>query len=98
MQLIDIEYSSPPEATRMSQEHFGRTSPAAAAPPKPRRLYRLPDADDYADNGSDSHAPALHVSKVRLGFPSCFSYNTYQDPTFLMIRRNVTSTQLLVIS
>ena len=76
MQLIGIEYSSfPEEATRMSQEHFGRTSPAAA-PPKPRRLYRLPDADDYADNGSESHAPALHVSKVRLGFPSCFSYNT----------------------
>ena len=63
MQLIGIECSSSPEATRMSQEHFGRTSPAAA-PPKPRRLYRLPDADDYADNGSDSHAPALHVSKV----------------------------------
>ena len=61
MQLIGIECSSSPEATRMSQEHFGRTSPAAAAaPPKPRRLYRLPDADDYADN-----SPSLHVSKVQ---------------------------------
>ena len=47
----------------MSQKHFGSSSVAtAAAPPKPRRLYQLPD--EYADSGSDPQPPALHVSKV----------------------------------
>ena len=59
----------------MSQEHFGQLRSEAAAPPKPRRMYRLPDddADDdyYADAAAaapDSHPRqhALHVSKVRL--------------------------------
>ena len=49
----------------MSQDHFGPrpNSSSVAAPPKPRRLYRLPD--DYEDVAPDSHPPALHVSKVR---------------------------------
>ena len=48
----------------MSQEDFApRTSSSSPAPPKPRRLYQLPD--DYTDSAADSPPPVLHVSKVK---------------------------------